>query len=91
MKDYIIERKTTEFLDEYYAYLEKMHDKLKRREFDEMVNGVPDEREFLREDLDTDEDFTDAEEDYNQAALDNEEQDEEQDEKEDKEEVPELI
>jgi ribosomal RNA assembly protein len=60
-----------------------MHDKLKRKEFDEMVNGAPDEREFLREDLDTDEDFTDAEEDYNQAALDQEESEE------DVEEVPE--
>ena len=69
-----------------YAYLEKMHDKLKRKEFDEMVNGVPDEREFLREDLDTDEDFTDAEEDYNQAALDQEENEEVDDE-----EVPEII
>lgn len=51
-----------------------------------MVNGVPDEREFLREDLDTDEDFTDAEEDYNQAALDQEENEEVDDE-----EVPEII
>jgi len=69
-----------------YAYLEKMHDKLKRKEFDEMVNGAPDEREFLREDLDTDEDFTDAEEDYNQAALEQEENEEIDDE-----EVPEIL
>lgn len=85
-----------------YAYLEKMHDKLKRREFDEMVNGTPDERQFLREDLDTDEDFTDAEEDYNQASLDAEdddeidsdlilEVDEEEAEPEDDEEVPEIL
>ncbi len=70
-----------------YAFLEKMHDKLKRKEFDEMVNGVPDEREFLREDLDTDEDFTDAESEYNQAALDQDDSEETEDE----EEVPEII
>ncbi len=51
-----------------------------------MVNGVPDEREFLREDLDTDEDFTDAESDYNQAALNEDESEESEDE-----EVPEII
>lgn len=55
-----------------YAYLEKMHDKLKRQEFDEMLHGKVDERQYLREDLDSDEDYTDAEEDYNQNALDEE-------------------
>lgn len=59
-----------------YAYLEKMHDKLKRQEFDEMIHGKTDERQFLREDLDSDEDYTDAESDYNQNALDEEEMDE---------------
>jgi len=59
-----------------YAYLEKMHDKLKRQEFDEMIHGKTDERQFLREDLDSDEDYTDAESDYNQNALDEEELDE---------------
>ncbi len=56
-----------------YAYLEKMHDKLKKQEFDEMVNGKPDAKEILREDLDTDEDFTDAENEFNQDAIDKEE------------------
>lgn len=60
-----------------YAYLEQMQDKLKREEFDEMVNGKPDMKKFLREDLDTDEDFVDAEEDYNQEAIDKEEESEE--------------
>ena len=59
-----------------YAYLEKMHDKLKRQEFDEMIHGKTDERQFLREDLDSDEDYTDAEADYNQDALDNDYDDE---------------
>lgn len=59
-----------------YAYLEKMHDKLKREEFDEMIHGKVDERQYLREDLDTDVDYTDAEEDYNQQSLDNEYDDE---------------
>ncbi len=62
-----------------YAYLEQMQDKLKREEFDEMVNGKPDMKKFLREDLDTDEDFVDAEEDYNQEAIDKEEESEEED------------
>lgn len=57
-----------------YAYLEKMHDKLKRQEFDEMVHGKEDQRKYLREDLDSDEDYTDAEEDYNQNAVELEEQ-----------------
>ncbi|MBE6493139.1 MAG: RNA-processing protein [Methanosphaera stadtmanae] len=60
-----------------YAYLEQMQDKLKREEFDEMVHGKPDMKKFLREDLDTDEDFIDAEEDYNQEAIDKEESEEE--------------
>lgn len=62
-----------------YAYLEQMQDKLKREEFDEMVHGKPDMKQFLREDLDTDEDFVDAEEDYNQEAIDKEEESEEED------------
>lgn len=53
-----------------YAYLEQMHDKLKRKEFDEMVNGPEDPRKYLREDLDNDIDYTDAEADYNQNAID---------------------
>ncbi len=53
-----------------YAYLEKMQDKLKRKEFDEMVNGPEDPKQYLREDLDNDIDYTDAEEDYNQNAID---------------------
>ena len=60
-----------------YAYLEKMHDKLKRKEFDEMVNGKPDMKDILREDLDTDEDFTDAEEDYNKNAISEDDEDNE--------------
>lgn len=59
-----------------YAYLEKMHDKLKREEFDEMIHGKTDERQFLREDLDSDVDYTDAEEDYNQNSLDEDYDDE---------------
>ena len=59
-----------------YAYLEKMHDKLKREEFDEMIHGKADERQYLREDLDSDVDYTDAESDYNQNSLDEEYDDE---------------
>ena len=59
-----------------YAYLEKMHDKLKREEFDEMIHGKPDERQYLREDLDSDVDYTDAESDFNQNSLDEEYDDE---------------
>ncbi|MBO7719526.1 MAG: RNA-processing protein [Methanosphaera sp.] len=59
-----------------YAYLEKMHDKLKREEFDEMIHGKVDERQYLREDLDSDIDYTDAEEDFNQNSLDEEYDDE---------------
>lgn len=69
-----------------YAYLEKMHDKLKRQEFDEMINGKPDKRDILREDLDTDEDFTDAEKDYNKDAISEEEEEENNFEK-----VPETL
>ena len=54
-----------------------MHDKLKRKEFDEMVNGKPDMKDILREDLDTDEDFTDAEEDYNKNAISEDDEDNE--------------
>lgn len=63
-----------------YAYLERMQDKLKKQEFDEMVNGKPDLKDILREDLDTDEDYTDAEEDYNQEALIKEEEENDEDE-----------
>ena len=60
-----------------------MHDKLKRQEFDEMVNGKPDMKEILREDLDTDEDFTDAENEYNQEAIDADESEDAEDESDD--------
>ncbi len=56
-----------------YAYLEKMHDKLKREEFDRMMNGEPSREEILREDLDTNEDFTDTEEDFNKDIIDEDE------------------
>ncbi|RAP43764.1 MAG: RNA-processing protein [Methanosphaera sp. SHI1033] len=69
-----------------YAYLEKMHDKLKRQEFDELVNGKPDRKDILREDLDTDENFTDAEKDYNKDAISEEDEDEDE-----FEEVPETL